>query len=146
MKCDECKRAIGQGAAVYHLTVLCGADCFAPNDHRNVANLCANCAGASGNSIIANINGGWRSAEPCRNCGRPVINDRKPRGAKLKYVVCDDECRRAFHAARAKERRKPPMRACLSCGKQYEPKRTDARYCSAACKQRAHRARQGEKA
>jgi predicted nucleic acid-binding Zn ribbon protein len=63
-----------------------------------------------------------------------------------KHVVCGDECRRAFHAAQARERRKLPMWGCSVCGKEFEPKRTDAKYCSAACKQRAHRARQGEKA
>jgi len=32
-------------------------------------------------------------------------------------------------------------RGCLACVKRFRPTRVDARYCSAACRQRAHRAR-----
>jgi hypothetical protein len=34
---------------------------------------------------------------------------------------------------------------CATCGDKFKPKRTDARYCSAACRQKAHRERVTEK-
>ena len=35
-----------------------------------------------------------------------------------------------------------PLTACGVCGEKVEAKRKDAKYCSAACRQRAHRQRQ----
>ena len=35
-------------------------------------------------------------------------------------------------------------RCCMSCGKKFEPKRSDAKYCSAACRQRAYVKRDGK--
>jgi hypothetical protein len=45
---------------------------------------------------------------------------------------------RRIDAASARE-----TRSCESCGQTFEPARTDALYCSAACRQRAHRRRGG---
>ena len=36
--------------------------------------------------------------------------------------------------------------ACATCGEQFAPKRSDAVYCSAACKQKAYERRQKTKA
>ncbi len=33
---------------------------------------------------------------------------------------------------------------CASCGRRFRPKRSDSRYCAAACRQRAYRARSRE--
>jgi hypothetical protein len=46
------------------------------------------------------------------------------------FGVTDNEpaaCRRSF------------IRPCLTCGEMFEPTRTDAKFCCAACKQKAHR-------
>lgn len=53
---------------------------------------------------------------------------------------------RAWYRAR-KERERASRRAwgknprCATCNKTFEPRRTDAKYCSPACRQRAHRQR-----
>jgi hypothetical protein len=46
---------------------------------------------------------------------------------------------RANSRANRKARRQWRLRACAACGKEFQGKRKDARYCSDACRQRAHR-------
>jgi len=157
MKCDRCEFPIPEGAPVYRRRdanqrgarwiwcAKCAAEESAKKERSRRHALLINPA-AFEDEKWDNLcfSFGWRPAAPCAACGRPVINDRL--SAKIcKRVVCGDECRRALYAAQARERRKLPTRACSVCGKDFEPKRTDARYCSAACKQRAHRARQEAK-
>jgi hypothetical protein len=43
----------------------------------------------------------------------------------------------------AKTSRTVTQRTCSTCRHKFKPKRKDAKYCSAACRQRAHRAREG---
>jgi putative hydroxymethylpyrimidine transport system substrate-binding protein len=43
-------------------------------------------------------------------------------------------------AAQRRRRIHPGMRVCVICGRGFTPKRSDADYCSSACKQRAYRA------
>jgi hypothetical protein len=52
--------------------------------------------------------------------------------------------RRRWYVARkqAREYRKPPT-ICATCGTGFKGKRKDARFCSANCRQRAHRGRHG---
>ena len=40
---------------------------------------------------------------------------------------------------RAKRRTPPPARKCPQCGKEFQPKRSDARFCSSACRVKSHR-------
>jgi len=42
-------------------------------------------------------------------------------------------------------RHRAQKRECQSCGDSFTPKRSDARFCSATCRQRAHRAAQWER-
>jgi hypothetical protein len=35
------------------------------------------------------------------------------------------------------------LRGCLDCGSRFTPARSDARYCSSTCRQRAYRGRRG---
>ena len=78
-------------------------------------------------------------AKPCHNCGRPVRVDYN-RNIPLP-LVCSDECRRAVYAKLARERRQNAEQVCATCGNDFIPKRSDAKYCSVACKQKAYRAR-----
>jgi hypothetical protein len=55
------------------------------------------------------------------------------------FVVCGADCRRAVYAART--RRRNPDYRCQSCGALFSPKRTDALFCSPACRQRDYRGR-----
>jgi hypothetical protein len=62
-----------------------------------------------------------------------------------RWVSCCERCERQVRVVKARERRHAarPARACENedCGKVFEPTRTDARFCSVACKQRAYRRR-----
>jgi hypothetical protein len=84
-------------------------------------------------------NHAWRAPEPCEKCGRPVICDARRRLPK--HVVCSDACRLAVYRAIGIARRRSliEQRPCKACRKPFTPKRCDARYCSAACKQKAYR-------
>lgn len=46
-----------------------------------------------------------------------------------------------FHPFRSAALVSPPSRLCAQCGKPYRPQRSDSRYCSDACRQRAYRER-----
>jgi hypothetical protein len=73
-------------------------------------------------------------AKRCEGCGRLFAT-----WPKLRIHVCSAAC--------ARERRNRPLRkaqatrACAGCGKSFTPKRPDALYHDAACKQRAYRKR-----
>jgi hypothetical protein len=65
--------------------------------------------------------------------------------AKRHY--CCERCRTKHDAKlcadKARKRRadeRGPSRECIVCHEHFEPKRNDAKYCSSACKQKAHRA------
>ena len=80
----------------------------------------------------------------CRECGAPL----PPMGRKtLKF--CSEACRQKAHRGRgavtalegadaARRRNTLPVR-CEGCRLESRPARKDAKFCSAACKQRAHR-------
>src|ERR1700731_3346055 len=127
MKCQLCNHAVADGAPVYRWTILTLNHYL---DRGCILHICARCAETKATLHYKGSPYKWRPAAPCRNCQRPVINDTKPRGAKLKYVVCSDECRRALYATQARLRRKRPMKPCTVCSAWFAPKRTDADYCS----------------
>jgi hypothetical protein len=84
----------------------------------------------------------WLPPKPCSHCGRPVIVDQY-RGSQ-RYIVCGDQCRIAIYNANARkkyERRQLPERCCAVCDRPFAPRRSDALYCSAACKQKEYRRR-----
>jgi hypothetical protein len=54
--------------------------------------------------------------------------------------TCSDHCAKQARNAR---RRKSKPTTCAGCGETFVPKRSDAKFCSAACKQRAYRQRSG---
>ena len=72
----------------------------------------------------------------CRGCGVWMNRDRE------KY--CCSECQREAEARRKREHRQQwrMNKTCPICGEKFTPKRADAKYCSAACRQRAFRKRQ----
>ena len=83
----------------------------------------------------------WRE-RPCKNCGRQVFFHGSRR---IPYhAVCGDACRYAINLAQARERcaRRRGTLICQTCGEQFTPQRTDARFCSSPCRQRAYRQRQ----
>jgi hypothetical protein len=82
----------------------------------------------------------WRSF-PCQNCGRKVhyLIGRE-------YRYCTYRCALAVWTRQATERRsrdraehRHKRLVCAVCGGTFTAARSDARYCSATCRQRAHR-------
>jgi len=55
-------------------------------------------------------------------------------------VHCSPECTRA--ARNQRRRITPQQHECATCSKTFTPPRSDGRYCSPACRQRAYRQRQ----
>jgi len=81
----------------------------------------------------------------CAGCGRKV---HQTQWRDYRYFYCSELCRQkhqpGFQAAFAREaraRKRGASRVCAACGKQFAPKRNDARFCSAPCKQKAYRER-----
>jgi predicted nucleic acid-binding Zn ribbon protein len=72
----------------------------------------------------------------CEQCGEPVYVERGP---ILKRIFCGEPCRNAFYNAR-RQRKASESLVCVQCGETFAAKRSDARYCSAKCRQQARRA------
>lgn len=78
------------------------------------------------------------AAKRCDQCGRNLSAGRSSRGR-----FCSDGCRNAFHNARRHERLTQAWdRVCEVCSTEFSSRRSDTRYCSHACRQRAYRERQ----
>ena len=71
----------------------------------------------------------------CDACRRPlrVVLDRRRR-----HVCCSDRC---LQKVKKTERIARRAFTCATCGAAFQPARTDSRYCSGACRQKAYRAR-----
>ena len=71
----------------------------------------------------------------CPGCGRALVVVRVARSGPLARVpYCSESCARSRATSRSRN-------ACASCGAQFDATRSDARYCSSACRQRAYRLR-----
>lgn len=90
----------------------------------------------------------WLAVRPCEMCGRPVSNSRATADPHrftrdwssygerdlVVHVVCSEACRRRLYRTPAER----AVRPCEECGEPFTA-RADARFCSARCRQRAHR-------
>ena len=78
----------------------------------------------------------------CGGCGHRMIRVMRSRhrrtGRQWAVRACCDRCEQRIHR-RNRRRIKQPI--CTACGKPFEPKRSDASFCSSACRQRAYRQR-----
>ena len=134
MVCQRCFRRLNAHEPVYRIRGR-GQDPLGSLYDRRLA-ICADCFKKSwmGNSPE------WLSEpRPCKGCGRLVID-------YLSYwesTYCSESCRMDYYRAKGKKKRAEirRTRTCASCGQSFNPKRTDMRYCSAACKQSAYRQR-----
>ena len=139
--CGRCAEPIKPGEPVWRIYVTVPG-LFSPW-RSMLAALCAKCGKQD-----------WHAAccepKPCKGCGRTVHSilrvrwsERACRYFLTKPVVCCEEC---GHQARlAKQRRKRTRargtRDCPVCHETFEPTRTDAKFCSSACRQKAYRER-----
>jgi hypothetical protein len=80
----------------------------------------------------------------CTSCGRPVVRTTDSVWRVLD-VCCSRRCYAAARTRQARERRRRARadRVCDTCGETFTPSRSDAVYCSNACRQRAYRGRKG---
>jgi hypothetical protein len=131
---------------------------------QNDASVCAEC----GRQIVASdpvwrqrlslgrgLFGGWRNtvapvcssckseyeafyARSCDACGRPVHN---LYSTYRRLTFCSEVCQTKARAAQARNTRREARgsQTCEGCSKIFNSTRTDARFCSVACKQRAYR-------
>jgi predicted nucleic acid-binding Zn ribbon protein len=81
--------------------------------------------------------------KPCDACRRLVVD---PYPRERRHTFCSRRCERDHRAALARERRRDARGrlVCPVCGKEFEPRRADARTCSNRCRQAAHRERRRE--
>ena len=56
-----------------------------------------------------------------------------------RYNERNDYRRDWMRRHRAERRTRPSVRKCPQCGKEFQPKRSDARFCSTTCRVKAHR-------
>lgn len=83
----------------------------------------------------------YREGLPCAFCARPVHLSKSHCKLAPQRVHCGEACRRKWWSRWQSERRKvqPHQTTCDGCGTTFLAHRSDARFCSPACKQRAYR-------
>jgi|SRR5829696_7328005 len=74
----------------------------------------------------------------CETCGRTVF--KKPRYHR-QHFFCGRTCEEAYWNRKRSWRKPVSQKTCEVCAKQFSAKRTDAKTCSSACKQKAYRTR-----
>ncbi len=148
MQCAICQRELSKREPVYRVRMGYHGQHdwhFAWGVTGSIAVVCSKCKAKppKGSEWLFDgaTHGPWFPAEPCQHCGRPVFVDRQRRG--LRYFVCSEQCRIGVNNRRASMFRPRPLdpepKPCATCGEAFTPKRSDALYCSPACKQRAYR-------
>lgn len=91
------------------------------------------CQACADQRRLSGVRGPW----PCEGgCGVLVSVFE---GGWNQSVCCSPRC--VDEAARKRRRVEPVARECEVCGEEFIPKRSDARYCSSACRQDAYRKR-----
>jgi hypothetical protein len=126
--CGRCGAAIAVGEPVWRLPACLP---FRGRLLRWLTAVCRRCA-YRGNA----------AAKTCAGCGRTLYVYRDTPAV----VCCCRRCRQKVYNARraAAIARRNRLQQCATCGNAYTPKRADSKYCSPACRQRAHRARTAE--
>jgi hypothetical protein len=102
-----------------------------------IAPYCTDCNGTNSEFPVVYQ---WPSA--CEGCGRTVYRrlDRR----YYRRTFCCKQCERQVRAAEARRYRaevRGATRICQACGETFEPTRSDAKFCTIACKQKAYRRR-----
>jgi hypothetical protein len=154
MQCARCHKSVPDGAPIWRVSVGYGgmyyppavqswcAVCSATLAHR-LPDFAENWSEGERQRLLASYPPQWHPERSCDQCGRPVFFD-VSRRIPL-HAVCGDICRSAVKLAQARARRARrfrPQATCSICGKLFRPIRTDARFCSGTCRQRAYRQRQ----
>jgi hypothetical protein len=123
----------------------CGLDCI--GTELEWVTVCAACAEPAEQAVA-------KYEVTCEGCGQPMLTPhyvkyrpvREWRGqpgtrggfSNIPYHVCSKRCEQRYRRKLKREARK--MQSCTVCGLSFRPKRSDAKFCSNACRQKAHRA------
>jgi hypothetical protein len=111
---------------------------------------CGQCAGDLGENVYRTRRGPtcaacqpypevYRPIGVC-SCGRNVYALRRRRGS-TRIFCCEGHRVDQVNAAHRRLRALLRRRRCGQCGEEFTPPRSDARYCSPACRQKAYRTR-----
>jgi hypothetical protein len=134
--CGKCGRELGAGDPIWR--VMLSHRCWTGTSHCLVP-VCESC----GKSHDQDPRYGFMPRQLCEYCGRVVVNRATPRQWQSEHVFCCERCKRRYFTKRAKEQRARARQdlRCEVCGEPFEAARSDAKYCSNACRQRAYRER-----
>jgi len=78
----------------------------------------------------------------CEGCGRPVHQE--VNRVKRSRAICCEQCEGKVHTQEARTRRaqaRGVTRKCQVCAEYFEPTRSDSKFCTARCRQKAYRRR-----
>lgn len=106
-------------------------------DQRCYATTCKDCY--SSDLFLYLAGGDDELVSECFSCLRPLIVGGYR--ANQRWVACSTTCLAALR--REDRRQKRTTTTCSTCGETFTPARSDARYCSSACRQRGYRQRKG---
>src|SRR6266446_10633721 len=138
MKCHSCARELVPNEAVIRVGALWRDE---------YVSICVPCGLRTGDAPGVGVCY-WHPPKRCGHCNRPVFKAksfmRLPGGNIGPYqyspsylarpIFCSGACQKEFYKQQARQRRDLPAQACVFCGKQFDPKRSDSKYCSGACK------------
>jgi hypothetical protein len=143
--CAKCGQKLKPGAPVWRQRIGLGHGFFG-GWRIAVAPICKKChAKEEKFDREYGLRTRYEDAKPCEGCGRPVHYkmDHIYRQHSFCSEVCQSKVLSATATAAARQQRAEARgtRTCENCDKIFTPTRTDVRFCSAACKQRAYRRR-----
>ena len=127
MQCPSCRRDLADDAPIHRVSLSW------QQTYSVIRYVCGDCASHLGKWHK------WQQPMRCEGCNRPVVHDTNRRPPL--HVICGEPCSRAVRAAVARDRRRPEVRMCRTCGKPFASRHANARTCSQACRQRAYRLR-----
>ena len=129
--CASCGRVFEPGAPVWRIRFSTGR-CWGGGWGTTIAPQCQDCVWQGRQ---------FHHSKPCGGCGRPVHNEAD--AVRRRHTFCSERCKARTAATAARHRRADirGTRVCEECEESFEPARTDSRFCSVACKQRAYRRR-----
>ena len=138
--CADCGKEFAATEAVFILSHKIKSDfCGLPVTVSQNLPVCEDCLSADQRKAWKRPGEFGRRIVPygkCRACRRPLMAYAEPfwRGEH-----CSNAC--AQIARRRQQREPPPSVTCSVCSKQFQPTRSDAQFCSSACRQWAYRRR-----
>lgn len=129
--CNDCGHEHLPGETIYYCNVstptLFGRSL-------SKVSFCENCNPGSWNTEYAD----------CDICNRTVYYPY--RNIERRHVFCSEKCERDHYSTVQREKRlRARQKECNECGKAFTAPRSDTKFCTTTCKQKAYRARQAER-